>query len=116
MLIAAALVELSVPYARSLKDKRRVARSVKDRLRGTFNVAVAEVDDHDDPRSLCLGLVTVGPDASHIRERLAKAIRFVDGLGLAELVGEDVTVVSLDEVPALHEGEPQPLPAEWGDE
>ncbi len=37
-------LELHIPDAQSLKDKRQVLRSLKDRLRGHFNVAVAELD------------------------------------------------------------------------
>jgi len=41
-------LELHLPTARSLKDKRQVLRRLKDRLRSRFNVAVAELDDHAD--------------------------------------------------------------------
>ena len=115
MLIAAALIELSLPDADSLKAKRRVVRSVVDRLRRSFNVAVSEIDDHDDIRSVCLGCVTVGSDPRYIRERLAKAIQFVDRLGLGELVSDDVVVVRLDEVEELPEEE-DPVPGVWRDE
>jgi uncharacterized protein YlxP (DUF503 family) len=43
MLIAAALIELALPEAETIKARRRVARSVKDRIRQRFNVSVAEV-------------------------------------------------------------------------
>ena len=115
MLIAAALIELSLSDAASLKAKRRVVRSVVSRLRGTFNVAVSEIDDLDDCHSVCLGCVTVGNDARHIRERLAKAIRFVDRLGLGELVSDDVVVVRLDEVEELPDDE-DPAPRAWRNE
>ena len=52
-------LEIYIPEAHSLKDKRKVLRSLKDRLRGKFNVAVAELEGQDSwPRSvvgvLCL--------------------------------------------------------------
>ncbi len=40
-------LELHIPDAQSLKDKRQVLRSLKDKLRRQFNVAVAELDHHD---------------------------------------------------------------------
>ncbi len=40
--------ELHVPQARSLKDKRQVVRSVKERLRSRHNVAVSELEEHAD--------------------------------------------------------------------
>jgi uncharacterized protein len=98
MLIAAALIELELAEADSIKDKRRVVRSVKDRLRERFNVSVAEVAAQDDRHAICIGCVKVGIDARHLREQLEGAVRFVESLGLAEVVGDDVTVVRLDQL------------------
>jgi uncharacterized protein YlxP (DUF503 family) len=121
MLIAAALLELALPGATSLKDKRRVVRAVKDRLRTRFNVAVSEIADHDDWSSICLGFVSVGTDPRHLRERMAKAIRMVESLGLAEVVGDDVVVARLDEMDEIDaeagEGEADaPVPDAWREE
>jgi uncharacterized protein YlxP (DUF503 family) len=116
MLIAAALLELTVHEADSIKAKRRVVRSLKDRLRARFNVAVAEVDDLDDRHSICLGLTTVGSDARHLRERLAKAIRYAESLGLAELTGDDILVARLDQIEAAEPEDPDDLPHSWSDE
>jgi len=44
MPVALLTLELSIEHAQSLKDKRQVVRSLKDRLRAKFNVAVAELD------------------------------------------------------------------------
>jgi uncharacterized protein YlxP (DUF503 family) len=101
MLIAAALIELELGEADSIKDKRKVVRSVKDRLRERFNVSVAEVAAQDERHSICIGCVKVGIDAKHLREQLEGAVRFVESLGLAEVVGDDVTVVRLDELTEL---------------
>ena len=43
-MIAFLTLELSIEHAQSLKDKRQVVRSLKDRLRAHFNVATAELD------------------------------------------------------------------------
>jgi len=52
-------IEGHLPEARSLKDKRRILRAVKDRL-GSLNVAVAEVEHHDLWQRIGLAVVTVG--------------------------------------------------------
>ena len=55
MLVVGVLqAELRLRSSRSLKDKRRVARSVKDRMRARYNVSVAEVDDQDVLQSIVL--------------------------------------------------------------
>ncbi len=103
MLIAAALIELHLAEADSLKAKRRVVRAVKDRVANRFRVSVAEIADHDDRHAICIGCVKVGIDARHLRESMQKVIRYVDELGLAELVGDDVIVAQLDELVAVEE-------------
>jgi uncharacterized protein YlxP (DUF503 family) len=105
MLIAAALIELRLPDAESIKAKRRVAQSIKARLRQRFNLSVAEVGDPDDWHILEIGCVSVGSDAVHLRGRLDRAVRFVENLGLAEVTGDDIVVAALDEMELCEEGE-----------
>jgi hypothetical protein len=116
MLVAAALIELSVPDAETIKARRRVARSVKDRIRQRFNVSVAEVADQDERHSVVIGCVMVGVDPRHLREGMEKLVRYVESLGIAEVVADDVTVVRLDEVEELDEDAGDAAPAAWNDE
>ena len=116
MLIAAALIELALPDADSIKAKRRVTQAVKDRVRQRFNVSVAEVSAHDERHSICIGCVMVGVDPRHMREQAEKIIRYVEGLGLAELVGDDIVVARLDEVEEVESEEEDVLPPSWSGE
>jgi uncharacterized protein YlxP (DUF503 family) len=63
-------LELHIPDAQSLKDKRQVLRSLKDRLRGRFNVAVAELDHQDTWQRSLIGIVTISAEESHLEESL----------------------------------------------
>lgn len=112
MLIAAALIELAVPEAETIKARRRVARSVKDRIRQRFNVSVAEVADQDERHSVVIGCVMVGVDPRHLRDGLEKVVRYVESLGVAEVVADDVTVVRIDELEEL-EDDADAVPAAW---
>ncbi len=105
MLVAAALIELDLPESETIKDRRRVARSIKDRVRQRFNVSVAEVADQDERHSVCIGCVMVGIDPRHLREGMEKVIHYVESLGLGEVVSDDVTVVRLDEVDEVEDEE-----------
>jgi hypothetical protein len=58
-------LELRLDHAHSLKDKRQVVRSLKDRLRNKFNVAVAEVDYQDLWQRALVVAVTVSADREH---------------------------------------------------
>ena len=55
-------LEIHVEHSHSLKDKRQVVKSLKDRLRGRFNVAVAEIDGLDSWQSSVIAVVTVAND------------------------------------------------------
>ncbi len=70
MTIALLSVELFLPGARSLKDKRMVLRRVKDRL-AKFNVAVAEVEHQDLWQRAGLGIVGIGVSQAHVEQQLA---------------------------------------------
>jgi uncharacterized protein YlxP (DUF503 family) len=70
-------VELFIPYAHSLKDKRMVIKRVVDRL-GKFNVAVAEVAHHDAWQRAGLGIVAISTDAAHVEKQLAAAAAEID--------------------------------------
>jgi uncharacterized protein YlxP (DUF503 family) len=103
MLIAAALIELRLEESESIKAKRRVVNAVKDRVRRRYNVSVAEVAEQDDRHEICLGCVAVGVDPRHLRVKLEKVVGFVESLGLAQLVADDVTVVRIDELDEVPE-------------
>jgi len=106
MLIAAALIELELEIAESIKDKRRVVKSLLGRIEQRFRVSVAEVADQDHRSSICIGCVKVGIDPRHLRAQMEKIIRFVESLGLAELVGDEITITRLTELEELDESDP----------
>ena len=61
---------LEIPYAVSLKDKRSVVKSLRDRLRRSFNVSIAEIDDLDVATIATLGAVVAGSDTKHVNSTL----------------------------------------------
>ena len=69
MAIVLLTVELHFPFARSLKDKRMVLRSLKDRAK-KFNVSVSEIDHHDLWQRATLGIVTIATDGAHAEREL----------------------------------------------
>lgn len=61
---------LEIPYATSLKDKRGVIKSLRDRLRRSFNVSIAEFEDLDSATMATLGAVFAGSDNAHVNSQL----------------------------------------------
>ena len=79
MVVALLSVELFLPGALSLKDKRMVLRRLKDRL-AKFNVAVSEVEHQDLWQRAGLGLVTISTTAAHAEQVLAAAADEIERL------------------------------------
>jgi hypothetical protein len=71
MIVGLLSVELHIPDSRSLKDKRIVLHSIKDRLR-KFNVAVAEVEHQDLWQRAGLGIVTLAGSTDTVERLLAE--------------------------------------------
>jgi uncharacterized protein len=63
-------LEIHIPDARSLKDKRQVLRSLKDRLRAHYNVAVAELEHQELWQRARVGVVSISGDARYLEESL----------------------------------------------
>jgi uncharacterized protein YlxP (DUF503 family) len=93
MFVAAARVELHVHGSHSLKEKRGVVQSIKQRVRNRFNVAVAEVGGQDTWQSAVIGLATVSEEAQDARLRLEAAVDFIADLHLAEIVSQEVEIL-----------------------
>jgi uncharacterized protein len=74
MTIAFLTIELRMEGAHSLKDKRQAVRSVKDRLRAKFNVAVAELEPSELWQRATLGVVSI----SHSQDYLTGQIELVE--------------------------------------
>lgn len=71
MVIGVVQARLSIPDARSLKDKRRVLRSLKDRTLNRMNVSVAEVGHQDLWQTADLAFVTVGAEQAQVQKRIS---------------------------------------------
>ena len=86
-------LELHIAEAQSLKDKRQVLRSLKERLRAKFNVAVAELDFEDKWQRSVVGVVTVANEEQHVEESLQQVLAEADReLGPA-LIGHSVDLL-----------------------
>ncbi len=84
-------LEIQLPYAHSLKEKRAVLQKIRDRLRARFNVAVAELDHQDVWQHATMGVVSIS-DSQTLLESVFRQV-----LGESEkILGQDVTNHTLD--------------------
>ena len=83
-------LEIHIPDAQSLKDKRQVLRSLKDRLRGHFNVAVAELDHQDLWQRSLVGVVAISGDAKHLEQSMAAVAAESERVLGRDLIGQEI--------------------------
>ena len=70
-------IDLRLPENVSLKGKRQVLKSITARVRNKFNVAVAEVDNHDRWQLATIGICCLSNNSRHTNEVLSKVVDFV---------------------------------------
>ncbi len=77
----------------SLKGKRQVLNSIKDRIRRKFNVSIAEVDNHDLWQRATLGVCCASNDKVHASRILAEVVKFIEGNFQAELLDYSIEIL-----------------------
>ena len=70
MPIATLTLEIRIEHAQSLKDKRQVVRSLKDKLRHHFNVSVAELEDTDLWQRATIGVVSISSSRDYLAQMM----------------------------------------------
>jgi uncharacterized protein YlxP (DUF503 family) len=85
MFVGVLRLVLHVPGAHSLKDKRQVVRSFKDRVRTRLGLSVAEVGDSERHQAATLAVVAVSGESSGVYEQLASARNLAANLSEALL-------------------------------
>ncbi len=78
MVVGVCTLQLSIPANQDLKAKRRVLQSLIAKLRESFNVAVAEVDDQDKWQLATLGIVSVSTESAYVHALLTKVVETVE--------------------------------------
>jgi uncharacterized protein YlxP (DUF503 family) len=86
MVVGLLEVELFLPDALNLKDKRSVIKSLKDQLHGRFNVAVAELNSNVKWQRATLGLTTVATDRASVDECLRHVVQWIETNRFAQIV------------------------------
>lgn len=91
MVIGVAVWQLQLPGCASLKEKRSVVKSLKQRLHNEFNVSVAETARQDDLQSCELAACVVSTDQPHANSVLSSADRLVEREYRARIVDSYTT-------------------------
>ena len=93
MVVGILRVELLLQDNRSLKGKRKIVKSMLDKVKHKFNVAIAEVGSNDKWQKIELGISAVGNDGRHLDASLSKVLTFLESLYLAEIVHYETELI-----------------------
>lgn len=93
MTIGVLKLDLLILGARSLKDKRRVVKSLKDRIRHRFNGSVAEIDFLDEWRRARLAICVVSRESRFANAQLNEIARFATANSGAEVANIDIEML-----------------------
>ena len=86
MIVGTLKIRLLLRESHSLKDKRRVLRSLKDTLSNKFNISVAETDEQDVWQTAEIGVAAVGTDTPFVQSVLSNVVNYVRYFGGVEVV------------------------------
>ena len=93
MIVGVLQLELSIGDAMSLKDKRRVIKSLKDRIAHGHNVSIAEVGALDEHRRSIVGVAMVANERAYVEGALSKLVDFVRGVPSVDLIDYQIDLL-----------------------
>ena len=93
MIIGTCQVELHIPNNSSLKGKRKVIKSIKDRVRVRFNVSVAEIDRQEEWQRATLGIACVSNEVGLVDRILTKVVNLIETSPDAALIDYQIEIL-----------------------
>jgi len=95
MVVGTLKIILHLHDNRSLKGKRKIVKSMVEKVKHKFKVSIAEVGSNDKWQKIELGVSAVGNDRRHIDTSLNNILAFLDSLYLAEIVDSSIEIFNL---------------------
>jgi len=95
VVVGTAKISLYIQDNHSLKEKRRIVKSIIAKVQQRFNVSIAEVDFNDKWQRIGLGLSVVGNDRRFVNSALDTILTYVDSLYLGEIIDSDIEIMNL---------------------
>ena len=69
-----------------MKGKRKVVKSMRDRVKNKFNVSISEIGDQDEWQSIQIGIAAVSSDSQYLDGLMTQVVEFIDNMHLAEMI------------------------------
>lgn len=93
MVVGILKLKLQIPESNSLKRKRMVLKSIKDRVRNNFNVSVMEADHQDKWQVTLLAFACIGPYSGLVNSTLSKIVDFTSDVNGAVLLDYEMEMI-----------------------
>lgn len=87
MVVGTVRLRIYVPWVQSLKEKRKIVKSLCAKVKNKFNVSIAEIEDQDVHKSIVVGFACVSNDSAHADQIIDKVIKFIEANTEGELIG-----------------------------
>ncbi len=89
MVVGLLQLDLHLPLAQSLKDKRSVLKRLKDQLRGRFNISVAEIEPNEQWQRATVGVAMIAEERSYAQGVLRQVAEWVESTRLVNVIQTD---------------------------
>lgn len=93
MITGILVIKLKIQDADSLKAKRQILKSLKDKIKNSFNVSVAEVGQQDTWQLATVGIAAIGGDSKYVNGQLSKLVDFVNNFGYIEILDYNIEFI-----------------------
>ena len=95
MVVGTARISIYIQDSHSLKEKRKIVKSITAKVHQRFNASIAEVDSNDKWQVIGLGISVIGNDRRFVNSVLDKILAYVDSLYVGEMIDSDMEIVNL---------------------
>ncbi len=93
MIIGTLSIRVVMRSSRSLKDKRRIIKALKDRIKNKFNVSISETNAQDNHKYSIISVAMIGTDRQYVNSKLTSLINFFRFFPQIELVDYELELI-----------------------
>lgn len=93
MIIGRCLIRLRLFSPNSLKEKRRILKSLIERLKSRYNISIAEVGENDSWQIAEIGIAAVANKSVFADEVINKIVHFIDNFDSVEIIDIDIEMI-----------------------
>ena len=95
MIVGTGKIKFKLYGINSLKEKRKIVKSIINRIKNRFNISIAETDFNDSHSWAEIGFSITGNSARLINSKLDKVLNMAEEIGLAQIVDTDIEIIHI---------------------